>query len=126
MVREQDTEHDALAGKFGRCESDVQDAFRRLDAAVAEIVGIVDRHAIRRNGEWVGRSYKLEGKLLLRVDPKVNSLRVQVGTKAYAAAPAVLRGSYRQDDWIVIRPEHTDEGLACVSTAEQNQSSVAE
>ena len=94
-VRDQDTEQDALAGKLDQCESGVQQAFQRLDAAFEEIVGAVDRHAIRRNGEWVGRSYKLGGKLLLRVDPKVGSLRVQVGKEAYAAAPAVLRGSYR-------------------------------
>ncbi len=47
----QDTEHDALAGKLGPCESGVQESFRRLDAAVEEIVGTVDRHAVRRNGE---------------------------------------------------------------------------
>ena len=114
-VKVQDSEQDALAGKLGQCESSVQQAFQRLDAAVEEIVGAVDRHAIRRDGEWMGRSYKLGGKLLLRVDPKVGSLRVQVGEEAYAAAPAVLRGSYRQDDWLVVRPEHMEEGLACVA-----------
>ncbi len=62
----------------------------------------------------MGRSYKLGGKLLLRADPKVESLRVQVGKEAYAAAPAVLRSTYRQDDWIVIRPEHMEEGLSLV------------
>ncbi len=49
--RPQDTERDALAGKLGQCESEVQVSFRRLDAAVEEIVGAVDRHAVRRNGE---------------------------------------------------------------------------
>ena len=111
-----DTEQDALVGKLGQCESGVQKTFRRLDAAVEEIVGAVDRHAIRRGGEWMGRSYKLGGKLLLRVDPKVASLRVQVGKEAYAAAPAVLRDAYKQDDWIVVRPEHMDEVLACMAS----------
>ena len=115
-AKAQDTEQDALAGKRGQCESGVQEAFRRLDTAVEKIVGAVDRRAIRRDGDWVGRSYKLGGKLLLQVNPKVESLRVQVGKEAYAAASAVLRGSYRQDGWIVIRPEHIDEGLACVSS----------
>ncbi len=64
----------------------------------------------------MGRSYKLDGKLLLRVDPKVNSLRVQVGKQAYAAAPAVLRDAYKQDDWIVVRLEHLEEGLAYVAS----------
>ena len=113
-IRHQDTEQDALEGKLGQCESGVQNSFRRLDAAAEEIVGTVDRHAIRRDGGWVGRSYKLGGKLLLRIDPKVGSLRVQVGKEAYAAAPAVLRGAYKQDDWIVVRPEHMAEALACV------------
>ena len=115
VAKSQDTQHDPLAGKLGQCESGVQESFRRLDAAVEEIVGAVDRHAIRRGGDWVGRSYKLNGKLLLRVDPKVGSLRVQVGKAAYAAAPAVLQGTYRQDDWIVLRPEHMEEALACIA-----------
>ncbi len=58
----QDTERDALAGKLDQCERGVQESFRRLDAAVEEIVGAVDRHAIRRDGEWVGRSYGFGGK----------------------------------------------------------------
>ena len=116
MWKVQDTEQDALEGKLGQCESGVQNSFRRLDAAAEEIVGAVDRHAIRTGGEWTGRSYKLGGKLLLRVDAKVASLRVQVGKEAYAAASAVLRDTYRQDDWIVIRPAHIDEGLACVGS----------
>ena len=70
---------------------------------------------IRRGGEWLGRSYKLGGKLLIRVYPKGGTLRVQVGKEAYAAAPAVLRGTYRQDDWIVVRPEHMEEALACIA-----------
>ena len=62
----------------------------------------------------MGRSFKLGGKLLLRVDPKIGSLRVQVGNEAYAVAPAALRDAYKQDDWIVVRPEHMDEALPVV------------
>ena len=67
----QDTQADAVSGTLGRSESGVQDLFKRLDILVGEVAGSIDRHANRRGGEWMGRSYKLDGKLLLRVDPKV-------------------------------------------------------
>ena len=113
-ARQQDTQRDALAGKLGRSEGGVQDAFRRLDAMMEQVAGPIDRHAIRRGGEWVGRSYKLDGKLLLRVDPKVASLRVQVGKAAYGAAPTGLRGTYKQEDWLIVRPEDAEQGLAYI------------
>ena len=112
---EQDTEASALAGSLGRSEAAVRDTFRQLDDLVTSIVGAVDRRAIRRDGEWVGRSYKIGRRLLIRVDPKGSSLRVQVGADAYAAAPEALRGNFIQRDWIVFEPQDVGLGLSFLS-----------
>ena len=119
MADEQDTETAALAGSLGRSEATVRHVFRKLDDLVTRTAGAINRRAIRRDGEWIGRSYKLGRRLLIRVDPKGGFLRVQVGAEAYAAAPEALRGPFRQDDWIVLKPEDADLGLQYLSEVMQ-------
>lgn len=100
---EQDTLNAALTGKLGQSEAAVQGLF-----------GAVDRRAMTRKGQWLGRSYLRDGRTLTRVDPKAEHVRVRVGTAAYERAPAELRGSYRQHDWLVVRLEDREVGLRYV------------
>lgn len=112
MPVKQDTAEVALQGKLGQSEGAVQDAFHRLDRLVSAILATVDRRAITRAGEWMGRSYLLGRRLVLRIDPKIAFLRVWVGGDAYAGAPSLLVGQYRQDGWLIVRPTDLDHALA--------------
>jgi hypothetical protein len=59
-----------------------------------------------------GFAYEAEGKIVVWIDPKLEWLRIKVGLRPSPPVPQELVHWGRQPAWIVVRPEHTNIGVA--------------
>lgn len=105
MPRQQDSNHVAMTGKLSDAEEAVRELFLNVDRAVEDALGAIDRGAIRRGGNWLGRSYRWNGHNVIRIDVKLKKLRIWVGEARYETAPVALKGQFRQTDWLDVSPD---------------------
>jgi len=77
----------------------------RLGAMLERIDELLRRRGLTPKRVQRGISYKLGRATVVRIDPKREFLRVQVGERLEAAAPPELRDSYVQRGWLVVRPD---------------------
>lgn len=54
---------------------------------------------------------RLNTKIRFRIDPKGEALRIRVGLRPVLPVPEALVHSGNQPDWIVVRPQDTDEAI---------------
>ena len=110
-----DSDADALCGQLGRVEQTVRTMFFALDLAIEIAAPNVERTALRRNGSWLGRSYRQAGRTMLEVHPKTAWIKIRLPTMK-GPIPATLRrpGEIRSD-WLTVTPDSLTEAVELIA-----------
>jgi hypothetical protein len=88
--------------KYQAASQLVKTSVREICAALEE-AGLQFQSSVRRDGF----SYSSAAGFQIKIDPKVENIRINVGRQPFPPVPRELVHPGRQDDWIVVTPQHT-------------------